>query len=68
MEYNRVLEEEMGHKTPSPNAVAEGRTPSPNAVTRGETERREMEEMEERRGGGGGGGLAQILNTMKSLS
>ena len=56
MEYNRVLEEEMGHKTPSLNVVAEGKTLSPNAVTRGKKERREMEETEERRAVGGGGG------------
>ena len=35
MEYNGVLEEEMGHKTPSPNAVAGGGK-----------EMREMEEIE----------------------
>ena len=38
MEYSGVLGEEMGHKTPSPNVVAEG-----------EKERREMEEIEGRR-------------------
>ena len=36
MEYNEVLGEEMGHKTPSPNAIAGG-----------EKERREMKEMVE---------------------
>ena len=43
MEYNGVLGEEMGHKTPSPNSLTRGKTPSPNAVVEGEKERREME-------------------------
>ena len=43
MEYNGVLEEEMGHKTPKPNAVIGGKTPSPNTIARGEKEMREME-------------------------
>ena len=38
MEYNEVLGEEMGQKSPSPNAAAQG-----------EKEMREMEEMEEGR-------------------
>ena len=49
MEYNRVLGEEMGHKTPSPNAVAGGKTLNPNIVTEGENERKEMEVMKEGR-------------------
>ena len=49
MKYNGVLGEEMGHKTLSPNDVAEGKTPSLNGIARVEKERREMEEMEEGR-------------------
>ena len=49
MEYNKVLGEEMGHKTPSPNAVVQGKTLSPNIVVGEEKEMREIEEMEEGR-------------------
>ena len=47
MEYNGVLGEEKGHKTPSPNAFAGGKTLSPNIIFEGEKERREMEGMED---------------------
>ena len=40
----------MSHKTPSPNAVVEGKTPSPNVITGGEKEREEMKEGRRRRG------------------
>ena len=46
MEYNRVLGEEMEHKTPSPNVVTKGKTLSPNVIVREEKKMREIEEID----------------------
>ena len=40
----------MGHKTPSPNAVIEGKTLSPIVITGGEKKREEIKEGRRRKG------------------